>query len=393
MEIELQAVRDFLAEHPPFDHLDDGLLDELPARVSIRYLRRGTPVPPTDADGCYSYVVRKGAIEIHDDQQLVEKLGEGDCVDCHQQAHDTKLRTVTAEDTLIYLIPCAEIERLRERSKPFASYFTDDSGKRLRKALTAITDTFTNALENAVVELKKTAEGGIEVEITFDAETALAEIQNLADEFNTVVADVNRALHGNQAFAEDPDLNGVRQNLTDPNEPAAVEPAEKPAPPPEGVLKTFDRITPPVSGTPLADSGVLRFGDFFNSNTAQTIEKGVRPEPPTTGGLLIKQLEPVGIEIQPGDTVEINSTKLEEALKNGNENVQDIFFDSENGLLAFLKARLEPLLNEDFGPLPAGDESIQETQTPVQRGNARLRERLLDSLTENRQTRNLIAIV
>lgn len=254
------------------------------------------------------------------------------------------------------------------------------------QALESDTDTFTNALENAVVELKKTAEGGIEVEITFDAETALAEIQNLADEFNTVVADVNRALHGNQAFAEDPDLNGVRQNLTDPNEPAAVEPAED-------VLKTFDRITPPVSGTPLADSGVLRFGDFFNSNTAQTIEKGVRPEPPTTGGLLIKQLEPVGIEIQPGDTVEINSTKLEEALKNGNENVQDIFFDSENGLLAFLKARLEPLLNEDFGPLPAGDESIQETQTPVQRGNARLRERLLDSLTENRQTRNLIAIV
>ncbi|MCP5142874.1 MAG: cyclic nucleotide-binding/CBS domain-containing protein [Gammaproteobacteria bacterium] len=141
MEIELQAVRDFLAAHPPFDHLDPELLDELPARVSIRYLRRETPVPPIDADGCYTYVIRKGAVEIHNDEQLAEKLGEGDCVDCSLRNSQANPRARTAEDTLLYLIPCAEVERLRELCKPFAAYFTDDSGKRLRKALTRITDT------------------------------------------------------------------------------------------------------------------------------------------------------------------------------------------------------------------------------------------------------------
>ncbi|MCB1736094.1 MAG: cyclic nucleotide-binding/CBS domain-containing protein [Gammaproteobacteria bacterium] len=141
MEIELQAVRDFLAEHPPFDHLDEGLLDELPAHTSIRYLRRGTSIPPDDADGCYLYVIRKGAVDVYDGEQLIEKLGEGGCIDCSLQTNRETAHARTAEDTLLYLLPCAEIERLRMQSPGFSAYFTDDSGKRLRKALTAITAT------------------------------------------------------------------------------------------------------------------------------------------------------------------------------------------------------------------------------------------------------------
>ena len=36
MDVELAEVRDFLAQHPPFDALPEEVLDRLPARCSLR---------------------------------------------------------------------------------------------------------------------------------------------------------------------------------------------------------------------------------------------------------------------------------------------------------------------------------------------------------------------
>ncbi|HQW39440.1 MAG TPA: hypothetical protein PLO00_12005, partial [Usitatibacteraceae bacterium] len=79
MEIELVEIREFLAAHRPFDALPAEALDRLPASLSVRYLRRGSPFPPQDADGQYLYLVRKGAVDMRDSRgELADKLGEGD---------------------------------------------------------------------------------------------------------------------------------------------------------------------------------------------------------------------------------------------------------------------------------------------------------------------------
>ena len=42
MDVELHEIRGFLAEHEPFSGLPPTILDELPARLQLRYYRRGT---------------------------------------------------------------------------------------------------------------------------------------------------------------------------------------------------------------------------------------------------------------------------------------------------------------------------------------------------------------
>ena len=76
MDIELLEIRDFLAQHAPFDSLPDDILDELPRKLSVRYQRRGKPFPPPDDDDSL-YIIRTGAVELRDSSgQLLEKLGD-----------------------------------------------------------------------------------------------------------------------------------------------------------------------------------------------------------------------------------------------------------------------------------------------------------------------------
>ena len=138
MEIELVEIRDFLASHPPFDHLPDEALDRLPRSLSVRYFRRGTPFPPGDADGPYLYLIRRGAVELRNVAgQLVSRLGEGDmCTTaCQGDSLEAPFTGSTLEDTLVYLLGCAELGKIKAEHAEFREHFDQSVSERLRKAL------------------------------------------------------------------------------------------------------------------------------------------------------------------------------------------------------------------------------------------------------------------
>ena len=71
MDTELTEVRDFLAATPPFDLLPAGVLDGIPARLLVRYYRRGaTILAPGDRSDAL-YVIRSGAVDLVDGQGAV----------------------------------------------------------------------------------------------------------------------------------------------------------------------------------------------------------------------------------------------------------------------------------------------------------------------------------
>ena len=144
MDVELIEIREFLASHSPFDRLPDSALDALPQRLSVRYLRRGTPFPPTDDDSPCLYILRRGAVELRDDgDNLIGKLAEGDLCPspCGQGGLGMEgLSGQTAEDTLAYLLPCEVLDRLRGAHTEFASHFDASMSDRLRRALDTIKD-------------------------------------------------------------------------------------------------------------------------------------------------------------------------------------------------------------------------------------------------------------
>lgn len=140
MDIELQEIRDFLARHPPFCELPPAVLDYLPKCLSIRYLRRGSPFPPSDADGRYLYLVCRGAVALRDPNgNLVEKLGEGGlCAAPCQELTDHLHQGMVVEDSLLYLLPCDQVARLQDHHPDFREHFNASLTARLRRALVTL---------------------------------------------------------------------------------------------------------------------------------------------------------------------------------------------------------------------------------------------------------------
>ncbi|RRQ22791.1 putative nucleotidyltransferase substrate binding domain-containing protein [Thiohalobacter thiocyanaticus] len=134
MEVELLEIRDFLADHAPFDVLSPDLLEVLPHQLVVRYLRRGTAFPPADATAPALYILRSGAVELRNsDGTLSDKLGEGDLYAGLCEA-DSSVSGVTVEDSLLYLLDCRALASLREASAAFDRQFAADRAERLRRA-------------------------------------------------------------------------------------------------------------------------------------------------------------------------------------------------------------------------------------------------------------------
>ncbi len=141
MDIELMEVRDFLAGLPPFDQLPPDVLARLPKSLSIRYLRRGRPFPPGDAEGAHIYIVRQGALELRNDRdELVAKYGEGDLYSglCAEEPDTRGLRGWAVEDSLLYLLPCRAFDELRAGHPAFDQHFARSLRDKLRRTLDAL---------------------------------------------------------------------------------------------------------------------------------------------------------------------------------------------------------------------------------------------------------------
>ena len=138
MDVELIEIREFLAKHPPFDHLPADVLDNLPKRLTVRYLRRSSPFPPPDLQAPALPILRKGAVEFRDDTgELLEKLGEGELYPgpCMGLTDSLPGHGKVVEDTLLYLLPCEELDSLRKRFSQFNSHFEQNLRTRLQHAI------------------------------------------------------------------------------------------------------------------------------------------------------------------------------------------------------------------------------------------------------------------
>ena len=127
---------DFLMRHPPFDRLDRGGTRRLGESIEVAYAPRDTRILRRDgARSEFLYVVRKGAVRLERDGQLLQTIEEGECFGFPSligRAPPT-VDAVAAEDTLLYQVPEAAFASLMEQ-KAFAEFFLADLNERLRRA-------------------------------------------------------------------------------------------------------------------------------------------------------------------------------------------------------------------------------------------------------------------
>lgn len=137
MDVELAEVRDFLAQHPPFDALPADALDALPRRCTLSYARRGSPILRAGQRNDQLYVVRSGAVDISDHGQLVDRVGAGGAfglssvVERVPSRHDATAR----EDTLLIQLPHEAVEELSAQHPAVAVHFAATQHERIRTAI------------------------------------------------------------------------------------------------------------------------------------------------------------------------------------------------------------------------------------------------------------------
>ncbi len=136
MDIELIEIRDFLKVHHPFDLLPEDPLEKLPSLIEVRYARRGTVLFEPGEENKFLWVVRTGAVETKDpEDNLLARLAEGECFGVRAILRGIAVnKCVAIEDSLLYLLPVTEFNRLCETYPQFSFFFAPMGGDRLRSA-------------------------------------------------------------------------------------------------------------------------------------------------------------------------------------------------------------------------------------------------------------------
>lgn len=137
MDVELAEIRDFLAQHPPFDELPGTVLDDVPARCTLSYARRGSSILRAGGRSDRLFVVRSGAVDITDEGQLVDRVGAGGAFGMSSvvEGVPTRYDAVAREDTLLIALPQEAFDELAGQHPQVALHFAATHHDRIRAAL------------------------------------------------------------------------------------------------------------------------------------------------------------------------------------------------------------------------------------------------------------------
>ncbi len=137
MEAELIEIREHLSKYPPFDSLDEVLLDEVTHSIEITYYQAGSTIFNYNEPIHNLFYIRSGAVEVFlRDGELFNRLDEGDIFGyqgllLHRR---TRFAFTAIEDTLVYLIPEFLFDRLCDEDENFAD-FVGQWGSRLKSTV------------------------------------------------------------------------------------------------------------------------------------------------------------------------------------------------------------------------------------------------------------------
>jgi len=138
MQAELIDIRNHMASYPPFDEMEEEVLDRVVASVEVEYFRAGTPILELGDLNTWLYYIRSGAVEIYRRSgELYDRAGEGEMFGHFGLLMNKKVRfpVKAIEDTLIYRIPDEIFQFLFENDDNFADYVEVEDHNRLRTAL------------------------------------------------------------------------------------------------------------------------------------------------------------------------------------------------------------------------------------------------------------------
>lgn len=137
---ELEDIRRFVAEHSPFDELDDGQLERCVRGMRVTYVRKGEKLIDVGEQSRAMRLIRSGAVEVLiGGTELGARLGEGRSFGHPALLRDgtTRSRVIALEDCLLYELDAEVFHTLCRDNAAFAALVSADENRRLRDAIEA----------------------------------------------------------------------------------------------------------------------------------------------------------------------------------------------------------------------------------------------------------------
>lgn len=136
MTVELEEVRDFIADIEPFTRLPAAELEQLPARMTMEYVRRGQHLIRYGAVNENLHIIRSGAVDVLDEEGiLLDRRDAGRSFGYSTLVGDegSRYTMVAVEDSLILLLHKTEFQALAERNPDILRFYSSQS-RRIRAA-------------------------------------------------------------------------------------------------------------------------------------------------------------------------------------------------------------------------------------------------------------------
>ncbi|RNE48341.1 DUF294 nucleotidyltransferase-like domain-containing protein [Corynebacterium alimapuense] len=157
MTVELDEVREFIADFEPFIRLPAKELDQLPGRMNIHYVRRGEEIIALGQPNDKLYVIRSGAVDVlGNDGVLLDRRDAGRSFGYSTLVGDNACQysMIAVEDSLLLTLPRAEFGGLIERNPDIERFYSSQS-RRIHAAADELReDTSADVLRTRLADFK-----------------------------------------------------------------------------------------------------------------------------------------------------------------------------------------------------------------------------------------------
>jgi flagellar capping protein FliD len=219
---------------------------------------------------------------------------------------------------------------------------------------TSDSNRFSGQIEGTEITLKKTSEKTAEISITLDVSSVADEIESLFDQFNDSILRLNDVLKGSLAFQRDPDVQRIRNDLTEPQknfrESAAINR--------DIARRRPDFNNPGDSGIQVVNTEKNPVQEIALTFIVQKIKSGIQVSTKTIGQTF-ERLNEIGIRTLEDDTFQVDRAALEKSLKAEPDQTLALFTDPVSGLIPVLERELAGILQENIGDLQIKEDALR----------------------------------
>ena len=237
------------------------------------------------------------------------------------------------------------------------------------------TNVFSGVIEDTDLVIKKASEKAAQINIFIDTETFFTQIKTLFDQFNYSISKINNLLGISRTFAQDGDIQDIRNDLT-------FKPQERA----RGLAKRNGDIdtlrgrpgNPFATGIRVVNPEKNNQQEVAITSAVQAVKSGITRAFQGKNENLLRRLGSIGVRTLADNTFVLDEREFRRGLDSNTTEIFDLFTNPETGILPNLAERLSIILRDELGEL-----ALEENEIVVQARSTRIRVENFRKFTEN----------